>query len=78
MTNVFQTANVPVQVTGVGFFDILHGQTGVAPNGIELHSVLDVQFTSGPPPTTTTTSVPPSTTTTVPGSTTTDSALAVQ
>jgi hypothetical protein len=26
--------------TGVGFFDILHGQTGVAPNGIELHPVL--------------------------------------
>jgi hypothetical protein len=27
-------------VTGVGFFDLLHGQTGVAPNGIELHPVL--------------------------------------
>jgi hypothetical protein len=27
-------------VTGVGFFDIIHGQTGVAPNGIELHPVL--------------------------------------
>ena len=27
-------------LTGVGFFDILHGQTGVAPNGIELHPVL--------------------------------------
>jgi hypothetical protein len=25
---------------GVAFFDILHGQTGVAPNGIELHPVL--------------------------------------
>jgi hypothetical protein len=25
---------------GVGFFDIKHGQTGVAPNGIELHPVL--------------------------------------
>jgi len=33
-----------VTVTGVGFFDFLHGQTGVAPNGIELHAVLDVQF----------------------------------
>lgn len=43
-TGSFQTANVPVSVTGVGFFDFLHGQTGVAPNGIELHSVLDVQF----------------------------------
>ena len=29
------------QVTGVAFFDFLHGQTGVAPNGIELHPVLD-------------------------------------
>jgi len=27
-------------VTGVGFFDVIHGQTGVAPNGIELHPVL--------------------------------------
>ena len=27
-------------VTGVGFFDFIHGQTGVAPNGIELHPVL--------------------------------------
>ena len=29
-----------VTITGVGFWDILHGQTGVAPNGIELHPVL--------------------------------------
>jgi hypothetical protein len=28
------------RVTGVAFFDYLHGQTGVAPNGIELHPVL--------------------------------------
>jgi hypothetical protein len=27
-------------ITGVGFFDEIHGQTGVAPNGIELHPVL--------------------------------------
>jgi uncharacterized protein DUF3761 len=33
-----------VKVTGVGFFDFLHGQRGVAPNGIELHPVLDVEF----------------------------------
>ena len=38
----FQTANDIVTVTGVGFFDVLHGQTGVAPNGIELHSVLSI------------------------------------
>ena len=40
----FQTANVPVTITGVGFFDLLHGQTGVAPNGIELHAVLSICF----------------------------------
>jgi hypothetical protein len=27
-------------ITGVGFFDVRHGQTGIAPNGIELHPVL--------------------------------------
>ena len=46
-TSSFQTANVPVTVTGVGFFDFLHGQTGVAPNGIELHAVQDIQFGGG-------------------------------
>ena len=40
----FKTANVAVQVKGIGFFDFLHGQTGVAPNGIELHPVLDIVF----------------------------------
>jgi hypothetical protein len=29
-----------VVVTGVGFWDEIHGQTGVSPNGIELHPVL--------------------------------------
>lgn len=33
-------------VTGVGFFDPIHGQTGVAPNGIELHPVLAITITS--------------------------------
>jgi hypothetical protein len=33
-----------VRITGVGFFDYIHGQRGVAPNGIELHPVLDVEF----------------------------------
>ncbi len=46
-TGSFQTANVPVTVTGIGFFDFLHGQTGVAPNGIELHAVTDILFGSG-------------------------------
>lgn len=43
-TTSFQTVNVPVQIRGVGMFDFLHGQTGVAPNGIEIHPVLDVVF----------------------------------
>ena len=29
-------------------FDFLHGQTGVAPNGIKLHPILDVSFTTAP------------------------------
>jgi hypothetical protein len=45
-TDSFQIANLPVQMTGVGFFDFLHGQTGVAPNGIELHPILDMTFTT--------------------------------
>jgi hypothetical protein len=28
------------RVVGVAFFDTKHGQTGVAPNGIELHPIL--------------------------------------
>ena len=43
----FTTANVPVSVDGVGFFDKLHGQRGGAPNGIELHAVLDICFGTG-------------------------------
>src|SRR4051794_16549339 len=27
-------------ISGVGFFDQIHGQTGVAPNGVELHPVV--------------------------------------
>ena len=43
-TTSFQTANIPVQITGVGMFDFPHGQTGAAPNQIELHAVLDIIF----------------------------------
>ncbi len=49
-TTSFQTANIPVKVTGVGMFDFLHGQTGVAPNGVELHAVLDIVFNPGTSP----------------------------
>jgi hypothetical protein len=43
-TKAMHTANEPVQITGVGFFDFIHGQTGVAPNGIELHPVLSISW----------------------------------
>ena len=39
---------IPILVQGVDFFDFLHGQTGAAPNGIELHPVTDIIF--DPPP----------------------------
>jgi hypothetical protein len=48
VTTSFQKANIPVQITGVGFFDSLHGQAGVAPNGIELHPVLDIKIGNAP------------------------------
>lgn len=43
-TGSFQTANVPVQVKGIGMFDFPHGQTGAAPNQIELHPIVDIVF----------------------------------
>jgi len=51
-TETWSRPNVTVQVTGVGFFDFIHGQSGVAPNGIELHPVLAIRFggSSGSPP----------------------------
>jgi hypothetical protein len=42
-----QYPSLTVTVRGVGFFDFLHGQTGVAPNGIELHPVLEICFGQG-------------------------------
>jgi len=33
-----------VDVRGLGFMDVLHGQTGVAPNGVELHPVIYIRF----------------------------------
>jgi hypothetical protein len=35
------------RVTGVAFFDFDHGQTGVAPNAIELHPILSFRCLSG-------------------------------
>jgi len=39
-----KTLNLQVTVTGIGFFDPIHGQTGVAPNGVELHPILEIIF----------------------------------
>jgi hypothetical protein len=38
---------VIADITGVPYFDPIHGQTGVAPNGIEIHPVISVTFVSG-------------------------------
>ena len=43
-TTSMKTTNTAVTLKGVGFWDFLHGQTGVAPNGIEVHPVLDITF----------------------------------
>jgi hypothetical protein len=37
--------SVGVTIVGLGFFDFSHGQTGVAPNAIEIHPVVAIQFT---------------------------------
>ncbi len=34
--------DAPIRVTGVLFFDVRHGQNGVAPNAVELHPVIDI------------------------------------
>jgi hypothetical protein len=38
-------------LTGVGFYDEMHGQTGIAPNGIELHPVLSYSGSCSKPST---------------------------
>ena len=45
-TTSMKTTSTPVTVKGIGFWDYIHGQTGVAPNGIEIHPVLDIVFGS--------------------------------
>lgn len=41
-SGTFKTLNrkVIVEVIGIGFWDFIHGQTGLAANGIELHPVI--------------------------------------
>jgi hypothetical protein len=39
--------NIPVVVTGLCFFDFKHQQRGVAPNAVELHPVVGIEFPPG-------------------------------
>ncbi|HKO01921.1 MAG TPA: hypothetical protein VJ032_09530, partial [Thermoanaerobaculia bacterium] len=43
-TTTFKSTTTAVTLRGIGFFDFLHGQTGAAPNGIEIHPVLNITF----------------------------------
>jgi hypothetical protein len=47
----FRKLSGTATISGVGFFDQIHGQTGVAPNGIELHAVVGISGANcgGPP-----------------------------
>jgi hypothetical protein len=46
-TDPVSNVNIPsVDITGVSFVDVPHGQTGAAPNQMEIHPILNIQFTS--------------------------------
>ena len=46
-TNAVPNVNIsPVAITGVSFVDPPHGQTGRAPNGMEIHPILNIEFSS--------------------------------
>lgn len=40
----FDCLHEPVRVDGIGFYDRIHGQAGVAGNGVELHPVTRIVF----------------------------------
>ena len=40
----FKSTSIPIRISGLGFFDDVHGQRGVAPNGVELHPVIAAAF----------------------------------
>ena len=44
VTTGFKAVNQRVTVRGIGFFDYSHGQTGMAPNDLELHPVVGLSF----------------------------------
>lgn len=39
-TGRFRLLTGSAMITGAAFFDVIHGQRGVAPNGIDLHPAL--------------------------------------
>jgi hypothetical protein len=43
----FEDLSGTARITGVGFWDVDHGQTGVAPNAIEFHPVLKFRMLRG-------------------------------
>lgn len=45
-TSSFKTLVKPlkVRITGVGYYDFIHGQRGMAPNGREIHPVLSISL----------------------------------
>lgn len=50
VTETFKTFPTPIAATvsGIGFWDFKHGQTGVAGNAIEIHPVLSIEPRTGP------------------------------
>jgi hypothetical protein len=40
VTRYWKDTRATIDIRGLGFFDELHGQAGVAPNGVELHPVI--------------------------------------
>ena len=59
-------ADAQVEITGIGFFDRPHKQTGRAPNNIEIHPILSIRFLGQPSPTPTQTPIPTPTLTPIP------------
>lgn len=41
-TTSWKFSGKTITITGIGFYDFIHGQTGVAANGIEVHPVLSL------------------------------------
>jgi hypothetical protein len=65
---------IPVEIIGVGFFDRAHRQTGRAPNNLEIHPILAINFNPAVGPISTTST----TTTSTPGTAATGQAWEYQ